>query len=130
MILLDTNICIAFLNGSDDSVFGRLKSLSPGEVALCSIVKAELLFGARKSTKVDQNLTRLNTFFKSMASLDFDDRAAVHYGIVRTQLEAAGTPIGANNLLIASIALANDIALATRNINEFVRVPGLRLAKW
>lgn len=130
MILLDTNICIAFLNGSDDSVFGRLKSLSPGEVALCSIVKAELLFGARKSTKVDQNLTRLNTFFKSMASLDFDDRAAVHYGIVRTQLEAAGTPIGANDLLIASIALANDIALATRNINEFVRVPGLRLAKW
>lgn len=130
MILLDTNICIAFLNGSDASVFERLKSLSPGEVALCSIVKAELLFGARKSARVGQNLTRLNTFFKSMSSLDFDDRAAVHYGIVRAHLEAAGTPIGANDLLIASIALASDIALATRNVDEFVRVPGLRLAEW
>ena len=65
-----------------------------------------------------------------MESLPFDDRAAGHYSIIRTQLEAAGTPIGANDLLIASIALGSDLTLATRNVGEFRRVAGLRVDEW
>lgn len=130
MILLDTNICIAFLNGTDELVRERLTALAPAEVALCSVVKGELLYGARKSQQVDRNLSRLATFFAAFESLPFDDAAAGHYGVVRAQLEAAGTPIGGNDLIIASIALAADARLATRNVGEFRRVPGLRVEEW
>jgi len=63
-------------------------------------------------------------------SLPFDDRAADHYGVARATLEQAGTPIGANDLLIASIALAHDCLLVTRHSREFERVVGLRVAVW
>ena len=128
--LLDTNVCIAYLNGNDENVRARLTALSPHDVVLCSVVKAELLFGARKSQRVEENLQRLATFFGSVESLPFDDRAAGHYGMIRAQLEAAGTPIGANDLLIASIALGSDLTLATRNVGEFRRVAGLRVDEW
>jgi tRNA(fMet)-specific endonuclease VapC len=128
--LLDTNVCIAYLNGTDERVRARLTAISPQDVVLCSVVKAELLFGARKSQRVEENLRRLEIFFGSLNSLPFDDRAASHYGIIRAQLEAAGTPIGANDLLIASIALGSDLTLATRNVGEFRRLAGLRADEW
>ena len=128
--LLDTNVCIAYLSGTDESVLDRIRSESPAGFRLCSVVKAELLYGARKSQQVDANLSRLATFFAAFESLPFDDAAAVHYGIVRAQLAALGTPIGANDLMIASIALASDAIVATRNLGEFRRVPGLRVDGW
>lgn len=130
MRLLDTNICIAYLNGEDDSVRSRLLALSADELRLCSVVKAELLFGARKSSKVDANLRRLAAFFEPFESAPFDDEAAHWYGVVRAQLAREGRPIGGNDLMIAAIALANDATLVTRDIGDFARVPGLRLETW
>ena len=109
--LLDTNICIAFLNGRDRRVRDRLLSLAPSDVSVCSVVKAELLHGARSSTRVEHNLSRLDQFFAPLASLPFDDDAAAHYGAIRSQLRARGTPLGANDLMIAAIALASDAVL-------------------
>lgn len=129
-ILLDTNICIAYLNGTDEQIRSRFIDSSPSDFVLCSVVKAELLYGARKSERVGENLGRLATFFSAFDSLPFDDAAAGHYGIVRAQLAALGTPIGANDLIIASTALAADATLATRNVGEFRRVQGLRLEEW
>lgn len=60
-------------------------------------------------------------------SLPFDDQSAVIYGQIRAQLAVSGTPIGPNDLLIASIALANNLILVTHNTREFSRVEGLRL---
>jgi tRNA(fMet)-specific endonuclease VapC len=127
-LLLDTNVCIAFLNGRDRGVRDKLLALDPEAVQLCSVVRAELLFGARNGTRVDHNLKRLQEFFAAFASLPFDDAAAEHYGIVRAQLGRA--PIGPNDLMIAAIALANDQTLITRNQAEFHRVPGLRVVSW
>ena len=129
-LLLDTNICIAFLNGSDVSVRDRLLGLSPEEVFLCSVVKAELLYGARNSARVDENLARLRSFFEPFTSLAFDDDAAGRYGILRAQLKRDGRLIGSNDLMIAATALATDLTLVTRNQDEFQRVPGLRLTAW
>ena len=64
------------------------------------------------------------------ASVPFDERAAEHYGILRFLLEQEGTPIGANDLLIASTALAHELTVATRNRREFARVPGLHWEEW
>ena len=128
--LVDTNICIAFLKGEDAGVWDRLLALPPSDVCLCSVVKAELLYGARNSTHIEHNLRRLREFFEPFHSAPFDDEAAGAYGIVRAQLKRDGRPIGSNDLLIAAIALSNDMTLVTRNQDEFQRVPGLRLAMW
>jgi tRNA(fMet)-specific endonuclease VapC len=128
--LFDTNTCIAYLTGRSASVAVRLASVAPNDVALCSVVKAELLHGARKSARVDANLKRLALFFEPFVSLPFDDQASEHYGLVRTELEKLGTPIGPNDLMIAAIARSFQLTLITANRAEFERVPDLRIETW
>ena len=128
--LLDTNACIAHLRSANSSVTRELKKRAPGDVVLCSVVKAELLFGARRSRDVQKNLQQLAPFFAGFASLPFDDVAADAYSDARAVLVAAGTPIGPNDMLIAAIALANHIVLVSRNVAEFRRVPGLQIENW
>jgi tRNA(fMet)-specific endonuclease VapC len=130
MFLLDTNICIAFLKGTDEAVRQRLLVLPPEDVRLCSVVKGELLFGARHSARVEANLQRLQRFFAPFESLPFDDRAAELYGLLRAQLVREGRPIGGNDMMIAAIALAVDAVVVTRNTDEFRRVAGLRVEVW
>ena len=129
-LLLDTNICIAWLNGRDATLRKKLEHAPVGDVVICSVVKAELLFGARKSGRVSQNLQQLESFFSGLPSLPFDDRAAEVYGTVRAQLERQGTLLGPNDLMIASIALATDNTLVTRNDHAFRPVVGLRVEAW
>jgi len=128
--LLDTNTCIRFLNGTSERVRERMAAIEPRDIALCSIVKAELLYGALKSARPDRNVGRLRPFFSRFVSLPFDDASADEYGEIRVQLEAAGTPIGPNDLCIAAIAKANDLSLVTHNTAEFSRVEDLRLEDW
>lgn len=128
--LLDTNLCIAFLNGRDKGVRDRLLALDPEAVSLCSVVRGELLYGARNSQNVDANLRRLHEFFDAFASLPFDDAAAESYGVLRAQLKREGRLIGPNDLMIAAIAVANDLTLVTRNQSEFHRIAGLRVVSW
>lgn len=128
--LLDTNVCIAFLNEKDVALRKRLVRTSPGEVKLCAIVKAELLYGGRNSARVEDNLARLARFFELFDSVPFDDAAAEHYGILRTQLRRSATPVGANDMLIAATALAADLTLVTRNQVEFHHIGGLRVESW
>jgi tRNA(fMet)-specific endonuclease VapC len=128
--LLDTDICVEYLRGSDADIRDRLSSLAPTDAWLCSIVKAELNFGAHNSKRVAANLRRLREFYQHLQSAPFDDRAAEHYGSLRAHLRREGTEIGPNDLKIASIALANDMTLVTGNLREFHRVPGLMVAEW
>jgi tRNA(fMet)-specific endonuclease VapC len=130
LFLLDTNTCIHFLNGSNAGVAEQMRSLSPSSIALCSIVKAELLYGARHSQRTEENLRLLSDFFAPLSSLPFDDRCAEEYGIIRAQLVALGSIIGPNDLLIAAIARACDATLVTHNTGEFSRISSLRLTDW
>ena len=128
--LLDTDVCVGLLSGRDRELKQRYLAVSPRELFLCSVVKAELLFGARNSAKVERNLRRLDQFWEPLGSLSFDDLAAAHYGEIRATLKRAGTPIGGNDLMIAAIARANDMTVVTRNQDEFGRVVGLRVDSW
>ena len=128
--LLDTNICIALVHKPEPALKLKLAEKRPQDLVLCSIVKAELLYGARKSQRVAENLKELDAFFAPFNSIPFDDQAAGFYGTTRTLLEQAGTPIGTNDLLIAGVALAHDLLVVTRNRKEFARVPGLRVEVW
>lgn len=82
--LLDTNTCIGYLTGRSTSIATRLASSAPSDLALCSVVKAELLHGAHKSARKDANLQRLTVFFAPFVSLPFDDQASEQYRLVRS----------------------------------------------
>lgn len=128
--LLDTNVCISFLNERDSKLRKRLEHAEPRETKLCAVVKAELLFGARNGARSAENLRRLDRFFGAFESLPFDDEAADAYSVLRTELRRAGKPIGANDMLIAATALAHRATLVTRDGDDFLRVPGLRVEVW
>ncbi|HGJ66136.1 TPA: type II toxin-antitoxin system VapC family toxin [bacterium] len=128
--LLDTNVCIRYLNGQSDKIRQKLSIKNPEEIVLCSVVKAELIYGVLKSGNPAKNLQRLSSFIEPFTSLPFDDKSARVYGQIRSKLEKLGTPIGPNDLMIASIAISNNIALVTHNIDEFERVDNLYIEDW
>lgn len=130
MYLLDSNVCIHLLNERHLGIEQNFRSHSPAEIALCSIVKAELLFGARHSRRVSANLQRLKQFFAPLTSLPFDDRCAEEYAQIRADLTAQGKIIGPNDMLIAAIARANNAILVTGNIGEFSRIVGIKIEDW
>jgi tRNA(fMet)-specific endonuclease VapC len=128
--LLDSNACIVFLNKRSDQLKHRLELCQPQEIVLCSVVKAELLYGAMKSQNPTASLLKVENFCTHFQSLPFDDKAAEFYGKIRSELSAIGKPIGANDFMIAAIALANEVTLITHNTREFSRVSGLILEDW
>ena len=99
----------------------------PEDIALCSVVKAELLFGALRSEQKERNHQLLQNLFSPLHSFEFDDNAAEHYAQIRADLTTQGNLIGANDMLIAAIARANKATLITHNSGEFSRVQGLLL---
>ena len=130
MYLLDTNACIKILNESSTELIERFQSKTPSEIQLCSVVKAELVYGARKSARPADNLRVLHTFFSPFVSNPFDDECSSNYGVIRSELERTGQPIGANDMMIASIALTCELTLVTHNVGELSRIVGLSWEDW
>ncbi len=128
--LPDTNAWIAYLNPGDSPVKARFRAYQPADIVFCSVVKAELFYGAYRSFRREDNLRLLATLFPQFKSLPFDDAAADAYGRIRAALATLGTPIGPNDLMIAAIALMNQLILVTHNTREFARVAGLQLEDW
>ncbi|MCY7420685.1 MAG: type II toxin-antitoxin system VapC family toxin [Chitinophagaceae bacterium] len=104
--------------------------MEPGEVAISMITVSELYYGARKSANKEKNFLALNKFFLPFNILDFDIAAANSYGIIRTELESKGIPIGPLDTLIAAHAISLDYILVTNNEREFTRVSGLQVENW
>ncbi|QLQ24571.1 MAG: type II toxin-antitoxin system VapC family toxin [Dechloromonas sp.] len=132
MLLLDTNACITWMRGGKPGFESRAISRPQAVVGavLCSVVQAELLFGALCSQRRTQNLERTNAFLAGFQSLPFDDEAAYRHALIRAELSAKGQLIGPNDLLIAATALAHGAILVTHNTAEFSRVPGLLTEDW
>jgi len=133
MYLLDTDACIAVLNGEPQSVRVRLQKELAAEVKVFvpAVVAFELWYGAAKSARPAANAQLLTSFFAGpVGLLAFDDEDAKVSGAVRAVLEAAGKPIGAYDLLIAGQALRHKLTLVTANSREFARVKGLRWEDW
>lgn len=93
-------------------------------------MEAELRFGAAHSPQPIRTLAPIEALLGTITVLPFDSASAKIYGQIRAMLRQAGTMIGANDLLIASITLANDLILVTHNVSEFSRVPGLKIEDW
>jgi tRNA(fMet)-specific endonuclease VapC len=128
--LLDTNTCIRFINGRAPKIRVRLLAINDTDIAISTIVQAEMYTGSAKSQSPEKSRAVQDEFFKQFTRLPFDETSAHIYGEIRAYLERRGTPIGGNDLLIAATAIAHNLILVTHNIREFERVPNLRLEDW
>ena len=128
--LLDTNICIYIIKNKPKTVKEKFESLSIGDVCISSVTVSELVYGAYKSQKIEQNLKTLEKFFLPLEVVDFDYKASYEYGKIRADLEKRGRIIGQLDMQIAGVALANDMILVTNNTKEFERVASLKLENW
>ncbi len=131
--LLDTNACIALINGKAPAVRTRLQNAltQHARVLVSSVVAFELWYGVAKSTRPEANARLVETFFAGPVTLlDFAPEDAKVAGRVRASLEAVGKPIGAYDLLIAGQALRHQLTLITANAREFSRVKGLDWQDW
>ncbi len=127
--LLDTNIVIGLSKGRAEAR-ARLAYVPAQAVLLSPVVLCELEFGIAKSQRPEANRAALALLLANLQVVDFNAGVAVHYGRIRAVLEAAGTPIGPNDLLIAAHALSLGATLVTDNLREFARVPGLAVENW
>ena len=131
--LLDTNACIALINGKEINVRRRFQRAVAREsvILLSSIVAFELWYGVDKSQRKENNTHRLETFFAGPLEWTlFDEEDARAAGAVRAELEAIGKPIGAYDVLLAGQARRHAATLVTSNAREFDRVVGLKWEDW
>jgi tRNA(fMet)-specific endonuclease VapC len=128
--MLDTNTCIYIMKHHPPQVQARLRRVAIGEVGISAIVLAELRFGVEKSRRRDENTAALTDFLSFCLVLDWPQQATERYARIRNTLEAQGTPIGSNDLLIAAHALHLGCTLVTNNVEEFRRVSGLDIDNW
>lgn len=128
--MLDTNICFYISKQKPTSVLARFEKISVGEMAMSTITYGELLYGAHKSQQSKRAIIQLEEISHFIPPLPLPTDVAEYYGKIRSQLAIKGTPIGNNDLWIASHALSLNIVLVTNNEREFKRITGLKIDNW
>lgn len=127
--MLDTNIVIYVIKRKPISALDTFNRHA-GQLSISSITLSELIHGAEKSEQIEKNLRLVEDFTSRLSVLDYNEKAAAHYGNIRAQLERAGNMIGVNDLHIAGHARSEGLILVTNNQREFERVEGLRSENW
>lgn len=128
--LLDSNILIFVVKDPECLASKRLKVIDVEDVAICSVVEAELYHGAKKYGDPIKRQAILDELLAPYTSLPFDTVCVPHYATIRHHLQRQGRVIGSNDLMIAAIALTHDLTVVTNNCQEFGRIPGLRVEDW
>ena len=131
MLILDSNTISYYMRG-DPLVVQHMQALQPNELSIPAVVEYELRYGLERLSPAAAlpRLEALAQLLGAMQSLPFDGEFAKRGARQRALLEAAGTPIGPHDLLIAATALRHQAPLVTRNVREFGRVPGLQCINW
>jgi tRNA(fMet)-specific endonuclease VapC len=128
--LLDTNVCVDYLNRRYVSVVERIQASSPEDLCLSSVVIAELRYGADKSERSLENHGKIDVLVNELVCVDFDAEAAATFGRIRWELEQRGEPIGPYDMLIAAHAVSLGLVLVSDNLRELRRVTGLAVENW
>jgi tRNA(fMet)-specific endonuclease VapC len=127
--MLDTDICIYVMKNYPADLRDKFNALAE-QLCISSITLGELHYGAEKSTRRAENVTAIEHFVARLDVLPFGDKAAVHYGQVRAELERAGMPCGPHDMQIGGHARSEGLIVVTNNLSEFARMPGLRAESW
>lgn len=126
--MLDTNIISDLIRNPQGKVAKRIARVGEGSICTTVIVAAELRYGCASGSK--RLLKAVEDLLGEITVLPFDVPADAEYGGIRSELEAAGKPIGGNDLLIAAHARAVSATIVTANTDEFKRVRGLKVENW
>ncbi|MEH2228307.1 MAG: type II toxin-antitoxin system VapC family toxin [Nostoc sp.] len=127
--LLDTDTCIYWLKGRQP-VRDKLLAVGWDEVCICVITAAELYYSAYNSNRVSENLGNAEDFIQNLSVLSLTDPALRKYGELKAELRRIGQIIAEFDLLIASVALAENYTLVTNNTHHYERINGLKLENW
>jgi tRNA(fMet)-specific endonuclease VapC len=127
--MLDTNIISELMRNPQGKAAKRIAKEGEDNICTSIIVAAELRYGcAKKGSK--RLLEAVEDLLGEINVLPFEVPADAAYGEIRSELEAAGNPIGGNDLLIAAHARATGTTIVTDNTDEFNRVRGLNVENW
>ena len=127
--MLDTNVISDLMKNPSGKAAKRIARVGEDNICTSIIVAAELRYGCAKKGS-DRLLKSVEDLLAEIDVLPFESPADAEYGNIRSELEIAGKPIGANDLLIAAHAMAVNATVVTANIDEFRRVRGLRVENW
>jgi len=127
--MLDTNICI-FTIKNRPQVVREAFNRHHDQLCISAVTLMELIYGAEKSAAPEKNLAVVEGFAARLEVLPFDNEAAAHTGMIRSELAKAGTPIGPYDQMIAGHARSRGLIVVTNNLREFARAPGLRVEDW
>ncbi|RVT37965.1 type II toxin-antitoxin system VapC family toxin [Sphingobium algorifonticola] len=129
LYMLDTNIVSELARNPQGIVAQHIANVGPESICVSIVTAAELRYGCAKKGS-PRLLAQIEAILGSLSVLALDVPADTEYGGIRAELEAAGKPIGPNDLFIAAHAYALDATLVTANISEFSRVRALKLENW
>jgi tRNA(fMet)-specific endonuclease VapC len=127
--MLDTNIISDLIRNPQGKAAKRVAKVGEENICTSIIVAAELRYGCAKSGS-ERLLKAVEDLLGEIAVLPLDVPADTEYGGIRAALEAAGKPIGSNDLLIAAHAYATRATIVTANTGEFKRIRGLKVENW
>jgi tRNA(fMet)-specific endonuclease VapC len=127
--MLGTNIFSDLIRNPQGKAAKRIAKVGENNVCTSIIVAAELRYGCAK-TSSQCLLKAVDELLGEIDVLPFDVPADAEYGGIRSELEAAGKPIGSNDLLIAAHAYAIGATMVTANTSEFKRIRGLKVENW
>jgi tRNA(fMet)-specific endonuclease VapC len=129
LYLLDTNIISDLIRNPNGKAAIRIAKVGDKSICTSIIVAAELRYGCAKSGS-SRLLKAVEDLLGEISLLPFDIPADAEYGAIRAELEIAGKPVGGNDLLIAAHARAAGAIVVTANVDEFKRIPGLKVENW
>ena len=129
-LMLDTSICIAIIKQKPAEILQKFGAYQVGDICISSVTLAELRYGVAKSQYQEKNQAALDEFILPLVMADFDEAAALVYGVIRATLEKKGTPIGALDTMIGAHALNLNLTLVTNNTKESNRILGLKVIDW
>ena len=128
--MLDTDMCSYIIKEHPESVRQRLQKLAMEQLCVSVVTYAELIYGVERSSSKRVNRPIVEDFVRHLDVMDWDTDAADQYGVIRAELEAAGTPIGAMDMMIAAHAKSIKAVLVTNNQKHFARIKGLKIENW
>lgn len=130
MWMLDTDTVSYTMRNRPAGVRRQFESRNKADLAISSIVLAELLYGAARRENAAAIRRQIELLVQGVTLLAWDAEAAAHFAEIRLALDSVGTPLAAQDLMIAAHARSLDAVLVTNNQKHFRRVPGLKLENW
>lgn len=129
MYLIDTDILIYSLKGHE-TVKENLQKHIHDAIQISAVTLMELYYGAYKSQKVESNLAKIKKIENALEIISVNRESVEIFGLLKSNLEMAGTPLDDFDLILAATALSHNLILVSNNERHFKRIKGLKIDNW